>query len=33
MAFSGSDMIFEVTGATDMNISWSCTLNLYEVII
>jgi hypothetical protein len=33
MAFSGSDMIFQVTGATNMNISWSCTLNLYEVII
>jgi len=33
MAFSGSDMIFEVKGATNMNISWSCTLKLYEVII
>jgi hypothetical protein len=32
--FSGTnDMLFAVTGATDMNISWSCTLNLYEVII
>jgi hypothetical protein len=33
IAFSGSDMLFQVTGATNMNISWSCTLNLYEVII
>ena len=33
IAISGSDMLFKVTGATDMNISWSCTLNLYEVII
>jgi hypothetical protein len=33
VAFSGSDMLFQVTGATNMNISWSCTLNLYEVII
>ncbi len=34
MAFSGTnDMHFEVTGATDMNISWSCTLNLYEMIV
>jgi hypothetical protein len=33
MAISGSDMVFRVTGATGMNISWSCTLNLYEVII
>ena len=33
IAFSGSDMLFKVTGATDMDISWSCTLNLYEVII
>jgi hypothetical protein len=33
IAFSGSDMLFQVTGVTDMNISWSCTLNLYEVII
>jgi hypothetical protein len=33
IAFSGSNMLFQVTGVTDMNISWSCTLNLYEVII
>jgi hypothetical protein len=34
VAFSGTnDMLFAVTGAADMNISWSCTLNLYEVII
>ena len=34
VAFSGTnDMLFQVTGHTDMNISWSCTLNLYEVII
>jgi hypothetical protein len=33
IAISGSDMYFEVTGATNMDISWSCTLNLYEVII
>jgi hypothetical protein len=26
-------IVFRVTGATNMNISWSCTLNLYEVII
>jgi hypothetical protein len=33
IAFSGSDMLFQVTGNTNRNISWSCTLNLYEVII
>jgi hypothetical protein len=34
MAFSGTnDMHFEVTGKADMNISWSCTLNLYELKI
>jgi hypothetical protein len=33
IAFSGSDMIFQVTGNTNRNISWICTLNLYEVII
>ena len=33
IAISGSDMLFKVTGALNMNISWSCTLNLYEVII
>ena len=32
MVFSGTnDMLFEVTGAADMNISWSCTLNIYEL--
>ena len=30
-AFSGSNMLFQVTGAADMNISWSCTLHLYEM--
>ena len=30
--FSGTnDMHFSVTGAADMNISWSCTLNIYEI--
>ena len=33
IAFSGHDMIFTVTGNATMDISWSCTLNLYEVII
>jgi len=34
MAFSGTnDMLFAVTGAANMNISWSCTLNLYEMIV
>ena len=34
MAFSGTnDMLFQVTGATNMNISWSVTLNLYEIKI
>ena len=33
IAISGSNMLFKVTGALNMNISWSCTLNLYEVII
>jgi hypothetical protein len=33
IAFSGSDMIFQVTGNANRDISWSCTLNLYEVII
>ena len=34
MAFSGTnDMLFAVTGAANMNISWSCTLNLYELKI
>ena len=34
MAFSGTnDMLFAVTGAVNMNISWSCTLNLYELKI
>ena len=31
IAFSGADMVFQVTGVADMNISWSCTLNLYEM--
>jgi hypothetical protein len=31
--FEEIDIVFRVTGATNMNISWSCTLNLYEVII
>jgi hypothetical protein len=32
MAFSGTnDMLFQVTGAANMNISWSCTLNIYEI--
>ena len=31
VTFSGSDMEFSVTGVADMNISWSCTLNLYEM--
>ena len=30
---SGEFMFLQVTGATNMDISWSCTLNLYEVII
>ena len=30
-AFSGSNMLFQVTGAADMDISWSCTLHLYEM--
>jgi hypothetical protein len=33
IAILGSDMFLQVTGATEMDISWSCTLNLYEVII
>ena len=33
MQFSGSDMLLQVSGAADMNISWSCTLNLYEIKI
>ena len=32
LAFSGTnDMHFQVTGAANMNISWSCTLNIYEI--
>jgi len=32
--FSGTnDMIFKVKGATGVNISWSCTLNLYQMKI
>jgi len=34
VAFSGTnDMLFAVTGAANMNISWSCTLNLYEMTV
>ena len=34
MAFSGTnDMQFAVTGAANTNLSWSCTLNLYELKI
>jgi len=33
IAFRGSYMVFQVTGNANRNISWSCTLNLYEVII
>jgi|TARA_R110001583_G_scaffold6018_2_gene31561 hypothetical protein len=32
IGFSGTnDMNLQVTGATNMNITWSCTLNLYEM--
>ena len=32
IAFSGTnDMLLQVTGAADMNISWSATLNIYEI--
>jgi len=31
IGFSGSDMQYEVVGATGMDISWSCTLHLYEM--
>jgi hypothetical protein len=31
--FDGLYIVFRVTGATNMNINWSCTLKLYEVII
>ena len=33
MQFSGSDMLMQVSGAANMNISWSCPLNLYEIKI
>tara|TARA_B100000508_G_C11464628_1_gene280959 strand:+ start:3257 stop:4087 length:831 start_codon:yes stop_codon:yes gene_type:complete len=34
VAFSSTnDMHLSVTGATNMNISWSATLNLYEIIV
>ena len=33
IAFDGTDMEFQVTGAVNVNISWSCTLNLYEMRI
>ena len=32
IAFRVDDMIFQVTGNANRDISWSCTLNLYEVI-
>ena len=31
IGFNGNDMIFQVTGAASMDISWSCTLNIYEI--
>jgi len=31
MQFSGSDMVLQVSGAASMNISWSATLDLYEL--
>jgi hypothetical protein len=34
VAFSGTnDMLLQVTGGIDMDISWSATLNLYEMIV
>ena len=34
IAFSGTnDMLLQVTGGTSVNISWSATLNLYEMIV
>ena len=34
VAFSGTnDMFLQVTGATNKDVSWSCTLNLYEMIV
>jgi len=32
IGFSVDDMLFQVTGAANMNISWSCTLNIYQII-
>jgi hypothetical protein len=32
-AFAGGNMYIEVTGAADMDISWSATLNIYEIKI
>ena len=32
IGFSVDDMLFQVTGAANMNISWSCTLNIYQLI-
>ena len=32
-AFSGGNMFIEVTGAADMDISWSATLHLYEMTV
>ena len=31
MQFSGSDMVLQVSGAASMNISWSATLDIYEL--
>ena len=31
VTFSGDDMTFSVLGAANMNISWSCTLNIYNI--
>jgi hypothetical protein len=31
MQFSGSDMVLQVSGAANMNISWSATLDIYEL--
>ena len=30
---STNDMHLSVTGAADMNISWSATLNIYQIIV
>ena len=31
VGFNSDDMLFQVTGAANVNISWSCTLNIYEI--